>query len=74
MRAALAELETRKLVHPTLDLTAEGCAVHDRLAAARRAHLAELAEEWDPAHDRDAAAYLERAVRESVPDSRRRRS
>ncbi len=72
VRVALAELETRRLVLPTLELTREGCSVHDRLATARRAHLSELAEEWDPGHDPDAAGDLRRAVRDAVPDSRHR--
>ncbi|HEY0997263.1 MAG TPA: MDR family MFS transporter [Gemmatimonadaceae bacterium] len=71
VRAALSELEARALVLPTLALTSEGCAVHDRIAGARRAHLAELAAEWDPAHDPDAARHLERVVRDTVPDATR---
>jgi hypothetical protein len=44
--------------------------VLDRLVSARRAHLAELAEEWDPSRQNDAAAYLRDAVKELVPDAR----
>jgi hypothetical protein len=45
--------------------------VLDRLVSARRAHLAELAEEWDPTHQNDAAQYLRAAVQDLVPDTRR---
>ena len=37
----------------------------------RRAHLEELAEEWDPEHGIEAANYLRNAVRDLVPDVRR---
>jgi hypothetical protein len=52
-------------------LTAAGCDVLERLVTARRAHLAELAADWDPERDRDAAAYLRSAVQDHVPDVRR---
>jgi EmrB/QacA subfamily drug resistance transporter len=76
-QAALEELRRRGLVTiPRADstthseLTASGCQVLDRLVSARRIHLAELAEEWDPAHEGDAAAYLRNAVQDLVPDVR----
>ena len=77
-QAALEELRRRGLVtvprpdstsHSTL--TSNGCQVLDRIVSARRAHLAELAEEWDPTHEDDAASYLRGAVRDLVPDVRR---
>jgi hypothetical protein len=46
--------------------------VYDRLVAARRAHLAELASQWDPRRDDDASAFLARAVEKVVPKARRR--
>ena len=52
-------------------LTASGCQVLERLVSARRAHLEELAEEWDPEHGIEAASYLRNAVRDLVPDVRR---
>jgi hypothetical protein len=52
-------------------LTTTGCEVLDRLVTARRAHLAELAGEWDPTRENDAASYLRNAVRDLVPDARR---
>jgi hypothetical protein len=53
------------------ELTPTGCQVLDRLVSARRAHLAELAEEWDPTRQDNAAQYLRDAVKDLVPDSRR---
>jgi EmrB/QacA subfamily drug resistance transporter len=77
-QAALEELRRRGLVTiPRPDsgthsqLTSTGCQVLERLVSARRAHLAELAEEWDPKHESDAASYLRNAVQDLVPDVRR---
>jgi EmrB/QacA subfamily drug resistance transporter len=76
-QAALEELRRRGLVTiPRADstmhseLTSSGCQVLERLVAARRAHLSELAEEWDPTHEADAGAYLRKAVQDLVPDVR----
>ncbi len=41
-----------------------------RLVSARRAHLTDLAEEWNPKHEGDAAAYLREAVKDLIPDVR----
>jgi len=77
-QAALEELRRRGLVtiprpdtYTHSQLTATGCQVLERLVSARRAHLAELAEEWDPKHESDAASYLRNAVQDLVPDVRR---
>ena len=77
-QAGLEELRRRGLVTvPRPDstthsgLTPSGCQVLDRIVAARRAHLAELAEEWDPTNQDDATRYLRDAVRDLVPDVRR---
>ena len=78
-QAALEELRRRGLVTvPRADsqgyseLTESGCQVLDRLVAARRAHLTELAEEWDPTHENATAEeYLRSAVGDLVPDARR---
>jgi hypothetical protein len=42
-----------------------------RLVEARRAHLAELVEEWNATNNGDAAAYLTDAVRDMIADVRR---
>src|SRR4051812_11531752 len=70
---ALEELRRRSLIEsrPKVALTPAGCDVLDRLVAARRAHLSELAEDWDPAHHPDMAAFLAQAVQRVVPDARR---
>ncbi|HEY6089346.1 MAG TPA: MDR family MFS transporter [Gemmatimonadaceae bacterium] len=52
-------------------LTSSGCEVLDRLVSARRAHLAELAAEWDPSQQKDAGEYLRSAVRDLIPNARR---
>jgi EmrB/QacA subfamily drug resistance transporter len=77
-QAALEELRRRGLVTvPRADstthseLTAAGCQVLERLVSARREHLADLAEEWNPDHDVDAATYLRDAVKDLIPDVRR---
>jgi MFS family permease len=76
-QAALEELRRRGLVTvPRADstthseLTAVGCKMLDRLVAARREHLADLAAEWNPEGDVDAAAYLREAVKDLIPDVR----
>jgi EmrB/QacA subfamily drug resistance transporter len=76
--AALQELRGRGLMSGGLTdrgarakLTSSGCEVLDRLVSARRAHLAELAAEWDPSQQRDPAEYLRNAVRDLIPDTRR---
>jgi DNA-binding MarR family transcriptional regulator len=75
---ALDELRGRRLithtgasVGPREKLTASGCEIHDRLVSARRAHLSELAAEWDPATGANVSDYLRNAVRDLIPDARR---
>ena len=79
-RIALQELGDRGLVTPARTLrrgkefyalTDRGCDVMGRLIEARRAHLADLASDWNPEHESDVAAYLKEAVRDLVPDVRR---
>jgi len=76
-QAALEELRRRGLVTipraestAHSELTAAGCQVLDRLVAARRAHLTELAKDWDPTREGDAPAYLRSVVQDLVPDVR----
>jgi EmrB/QacA subfamily drug resistance transporter len=75
---AMAELRARALISGQekgaaagAKLTSSGCEVLDRLVSARRAHLAELAAEWDPSQQKDVAEYLRSAVRDLIPDARR---
>jgi DNA-binding MarR family transcriptional regulator len=76
--AALDELRARRLIRDTgagaatrERLTATGCEIHDRLVSARRAHLSELAAEWDPTTGATVSDYLRNAVRDLIPDARR---
>ncbi|MFL6234938.1 MAG: EmrB/QacA family drug resistance transporter, partial [Thermoanaerobaculia bacterium] len=77
---ALEELRRRALIEardgdaperPELGLTPAGCDVLDRLVSARRAHLSELAADWNPGRDPDLGAFLTQAVARVVPDARR---
>ena len=78
LEAALEELRGRGLLSgggtnsaDRAKLTASGSEVLDRLVSARRAHLAELAVEWDPSQQKDVGEYLRDAVRDLVPNARR---
>ena len=73
VRSAIADLREADLLGPgpMPALTAAGCDVLERLVTARRAHLAELAADWDPERDADAATYLRSAVQHLVPHVRR---
>jgi EmrB/QacA subfamily drug resistance transporter len=74
LNTGLNELRDRQLIvysEDTRGLTDAGCAVLGKLLEARRDHLNELAADWNPESDPDAAAYLRNAVREVVPDVRR---
>ncbi len=53
-------------------LTEEGCEIFNRLAAARREHLAELWPEWSPKKREEVAAILRRLARELVPETSHR--
>ncbi|HEX6536492.1 MAG TPA: MDR family MFS transporter [Gemmatimonadaceae bacterium] len=76
LAAALAELRRGGLVEDTTaeggalrhELTRAGCDVLGRLAAARRARLAELFADWSPDQQAEMAALLLRLSREVVPD------
>ena len=76
--AALDELRERGLITDIgagaakrEKLTSPGCEVLDRLVSARRAHLSELAQEWDPARGENISDYLRNTVRDLIPDARR---
>jgi EmrB/QacA subfamily drug resistance transporter len=73
MDAALAELRDRGLVagergKAGLRPTQEGCAVLDRLADARRAHLTEVLSEWDDTRRGELAERVRQMSRDLVPD------
>ncbi|MFL5469149.1 MAG: DHA2 family efflux MFS transporter permease subunit, partial [Gemmatimonadaceae bacterium] len=77
-QAAVEELRRRELVTVPRansathsELTSAGCRVLERLVSARRAHLAELAAEWDLTQENDPESYLRNAVKDLVPDVRR---
>ena len=67
---SVAEVST-EVPKPRFKLTDAGCAVLDKLVVARREHLAELAADWNPDEDGDAAEYLRDAAHEMVPEVRR---
>jgi hypothetical protein len=77
VRLALEELRRRDLIEarngggPAFALTPAGCDVLDRLVAARRAHLSDLAADWDPGRNPDLAAFLTQAAERVVPDAQR---
>ena len=70
-RALIAPGSREALAGKRLTLTHRGCEVLERLVAARREHLADLASDWNPRREPDVEAYLKEAVRELVPDVRR---
>jgi EmrB/QacA subfamily drug resistance transporter len=79
-RAGLAELARDGLVvssdgtgaEPRYRPSRQGCELLERLCAARRAHLAELFGEWDPASHAELAELLGRLSGELVPEPRSR--
>ncbi|HTG34096.1 MAG TPA: MDR family MFS transporter [Thermoanaerobaculia bacterium] len=80
IRLALEELRQRDLIEarngggpaqPAFALTPAGCDVLDRLVTARRAHLSDLAADWDPGRNPDLAAFLTQAAERVVPDAHR---
>ena len=76
VRLALEELRQRALIEagnggPAFALTPAGCDALDRLVRARRAHLSDLAADWDPGRNPDLAAFLTQAAERVVPDAHR---
>ena len=51
-------------------LNSGGCDIYNRLAAARREHLAELWPEWSPKKREEVAEILRRLARELVPEAK----
>ncbi len=78
LQAALEEIAARGLVvegaaadgKRRRKITAAGCAVFNRLVAARREHLAEIGSEWSPEKRGPLAATLRRVARRLVPETR----
>jgi EmrB/QacA subfamily drug resistance transporter len=76
VESSTTELLNRSLIerrsgNDVYALTEEGCETYNRLAAARREHLAELWPEWSPKKREDVAAILRRLARELVPEANR---
>ena len=74
LRAATAELLDKSLITVASDpdvyyLTKAGCEMYNRLAAARREHLAELWPEWSPKKREEVAEILRRLARELIPEA-----
>jgi EmrB/QacA subfamily drug resistance transporter len=72
VEAGLSELVARGLLQPrdgrgVYALTAAGCEAYDRLAAARRERLAQLAAEWPEAQRQQLAHVLRRLAGQLVP-------
>ena len=74
LKAAIAELLHNSLiaagsVSNVYQLTEVGCEIYNRLAAARREHLAELWPEWSPKKREEVAEILRRLARELIPEA-----
>ena len=74
LEAATAELLQKSLIAAdsvanAYRLTEVGCEIYNRLAAARREHLAELWPEWSPKKREEVAEILRRLARELIPEA-----
>jgi len=74
VESSTTELLNRSLIerrsgNDVYGLTKEGCEIYNRLAAARREHLAELWPEWSPKKREDVAEILRRLARELIPET-----
>jgi EmrB/QacA subfamily drug resistance transporter len=70
-RGLIAERPSDPLTRPPRrELTAAGCAVHDRLSTARRERLQALRTEWPQEQREQLAAILQSFARELVPERR----
>lgn len=75
LQAATEELLRRSLIAAdsgagVYRLTEAGCEIHNRLAAARREHLAELWPEWSPKKREEVAEIMRRLARELIPEAK----
>ena len=76
VRTALADLRERGLITEASSdrrqrrwsVTSQGCATLNKIAAARRDHLAELSSEWEPSREEDLTVVLRRLADKLVPD------
>jgi EmrB/QacA subfamily drug resistance transporter len=74
VESSTTELLNRSLIerrsgNDVYGLTKEGCEIYNRLAAARREHLAELWPEWSPKKREEVAEILRRLARELIPET-----
>jgi DNA-binding MarR family transcriptional regulator len=74
LKVAAAELLEKSLIAAgsgadVYELTGAGCETYNRLAAARREHLAELWPEWSPKKREEVAEILRRLARELIPEA-----
>lgn len=71
---AVTELLNESLIEPgpapnVYVLTEAGCETYNRIAKARREHLAELWPEWSPKKREEVAEILRRLARELIPET-----
>ena len=74
VRSGLTDLLHESLIGPAhapnvYTLTKAGCEIYNRIAAARREHLAELWPEWSPQKREEVAEILRRLARELIPET-----
>lgn len=74
LKAGTEELVDKSLIEAgsvtdVYKLTEAGCQMYNRLAAARREHLAELWPEWSPQKREEVAEILRRLARELIPEA-----
>jgi len=77
VQIARAELLNKSLIAPAsasdvYGITDAGCEIYNRLAVARREHLAELWPEWSPKKREDVAVILRNLARELIPETSHR--
>lgn len=75
LQTSTAELLDKSLIAPTsasdvYRLTGAGCEIYNRLAAARREHLAELWPDWSPEKREEVAANLRDLAHELIPETK----